>query len=49
MTQIDFWQMVAIGLLSVALMGYGVVLYRFMGIFRDFFESLKGAGYNQED
>ena len=38
MTQTDLWQSVAIGLLSVALISYGVILYRFMDIVRDIFK-----------
>ena len=42
MTQTDLWQSVAIGLLSVALISYGVILYRFMDVVKSFLESFRG-------
>lgn len=38
MNPTDLWQSVAIGLLNVALIGYGVILYRFMDVLKDFFK-----------
>ena len=46
MTSIDRWQSVAISILSVCLVGYGVILYRFLDIvkdlLKDLFDSLGG-------